>query len=113
MFLSGIAWQDADAATALEQKLAAAPAADPEWDWIWEAWWRLNDDRHTEVSGMGMPMGGTVIQSRPRRIPWTAVDRWCERYGYGQDQSDLFDECLMAMDAVYIRWFADRQKEAT
>jgi hypothetical protein len=78
-------------------------------DWIWAAWHRLNDERGMEVHGVGMPMGGTIIKSRPRRIPWTAVRAWSRHHRHSPDDMELLDHCLMAMDEEYLAWWQERQ----
>lgn len=49
----------------------------------------------------------------PGRIPWTAVQRWCERHGYGADEAEFLDRGLMAMDEAYIAWYAEQAKAAS
>ena len=82
----------------------------PHLDWIWEAWWRLGDERPHVVTGVGTGMGGIMIRSVPGKIAWTAVRSWCDGHGYGDDDRDMLDYCIQSMDGVFIPWWVDKNK---
>lgn len=77
--------------------------------WIWRAWERLTDERNWQTRGVGMPMGATIITPFPCRIPWTAVALWADAHSYDDDERAMLDECLLAMDAVFIAWWVETQ----
>lgn len=76
-----------------------------EWDDIWRAFWRLDDERPHVVTGVAHPMGGLLIKSIPRRIPWSSVLRWCQVYGL---DLELAERCIGEMDAIYLKELAGR-----
>lgn len=76
-----------------------------EWDDLWRAFWRLDDERPHIVTGVAHPLGGILIKSIPRRIPWSAVLRWCQVYGI---DLDLAERCIGDMDAIYLKELASR-----
>lgn len=79
-------------------------------DWIWDAWWRLGDERPHVVTGMSSPMGATLIKSVPGKIAWSAVVMWCDVHGYGADDREMLDLCIQAMDRAYLEWWSERNK---
>ena len=112
-FLAEVAAEEPEAAAALERVNEDAPDVDPATDWVWEAWWMLGNDRPTEVVGSAIAMGGMAIMSRPRGIPWTAIDRWCERNGYGDDRAAMLTRCMAEMDRVFIdHWDAKQRTQS-
>lgn len=79
-------------------------------DWIWVAWNRLRDEVPPETVGMSSPLGGTVITSKPRRIPWSAIRTWSEDHSHDDEDRDMLDRCLMAMDLEYLAWWDERER---
>lgn len=75
----------------------------PEFRWIWRAWEALHDDRVQSVEGVAAPMGGTLIRTRPGRIPWTTVRFWATHEELTRAEMELLRICLRAMDDVYLR----------
>lgn len=59
---------------------------------------------------MGAPMGGVLIKSVPGKIPWTSVLAWATAHDYTPDDRDMLDRCIQAMDAVYLEWWAEKNK---
>jgi hypothetical protein len=55
-------------------------------------------------------MGATLIRSEPGYIPWTAVQRWVEARGIGEDDAAMLDQCLQAMDAAFRSWWVEKHK---
>lgn len=51
-----------------------------------------------------------MIQSQPDGTPWTAVDRWARRYRLSDEDFEMLDRCIMAMDEVYREWWIERNK---
>lgn len=39
-------------------------------------------------------------------IPWTAINAWCERYGYTHEEQERYVIFINALDAVYIKHYA-------
>lgn len=77
---------------------------------MWRAWQALHAERSHRVEGVAAPLGGMVIRSRPGVTPWTAIDRYARRHGYHGEVFDFLVECLSAMDAHYIEWWAEKQE---
>jgi hypothetical protein len=89
------------------------PPEVPDWlNWVWRAWNRLHDERPSTVTGFAVPMGAMRLTSRPGRIPWTAVQRWCRHHGLGRDEMAFLDRCIGEMDAEYLAWWGERQASA-
>ncbi|MFT8245194.1 hypothetical protein [Roseomonas sp. BN140053] len=63
------------------------------------------------MSGVAAPMGGMILKSRPGRIPWSAVDRWCRRQGYGREDQDLLWRLLRVMDSEFLAWWTARESK--
>lgn len=74
----------------------------PEYAWIWRAWQRLSADRPLAIHGAMMPMGGGIIRSIERRIPWTVVMKWAAWHELDRAETGLLDLCICALDAIYI-----------
>ncbi|MFT9398467.1 hypothetical protein [Acetobacter sp.] len=70
--------------------------------WIWRAWHRLSTSRNYVTCGIGVPMGGTIINGRPLGITWETVIRWAEYNNLGRAETALLDYCIVQMDAVFI-----------
>lgn len=83
----------------------------PEYNWIWRAWHRLCSERIWQTRGISVPMGGTIINSAPVEIPWSSVHLWAEVNEYTESEEFFLDTCIRAMDAEYIKWYAERQKQ--
>lgn len=82
----------------------------PDWlAWIWEAFHRLSCERPYRVTGIAAPMGVMKIEGIPGRIPWTAVDAWARRHGYGRDRLSFLDRVLGEMDDEFLAWHAERR----
>ncbi|EHM01158.1 hypothetical protein HMPREF9946_02233 [Acetobacteraceae bacterium AT-5844] len=84
---------------------------DRAWGWIWRAWRRLDHERPYIVTGIGQPMGATMIVSQPGRIPWTAVDRWCRAHGYSDDDRQFLDACVEELDSIKLADWAEKQRQ--
>ena len=105
--MQDVAAEEADAAplaAALAARAGEEPALPDHLHWIWRAWWRLSDDRPWSGGEMAAPM--------PRRIPWTAVNAWCLRRGYDDDQEDALEAGLAALDDEYLAWHAEERRRA-
>lgn len=63
---------------------------------LWEAFQRLTSER--QVSGWGPP----------GRVPWTAIDRYAARFGWGGDQYLYFLEIMEQLDRAYLDYQAER-----
>ena len=93
-----------------QQDQAEQVYLESEYHWIWRAWDRLTDERQWQTRGIGVPMGGTIITPFPCRIPWTSVMAWCEVNDYDESTSRMLDDCLLAMDQVFIAWWIETNK---
>lgn len=63
---------------------------------IWSAWWDLHGDRPIHWGGAG-------------DIPFTAIDRYAERYGIVDiDAFQRFSDLLGVMDQTYRDWTKKR-----
>jgi len=94
----------------LREQVTQLQSASGHLDWIWDAWWRLGDERPHIVTGMPAPMGATLIKSVPGKIGWSSVVMWCDVNGYGSDDREMLDLCIQAMDRAYLEWWAERNK---
>jgi hypothetical protein len=81
----------------------------PEFRWLWRAWNALHDDRVHLVEGVGAPMGGMIIRSRPSRIPWSVVRLWARHHRMTHAELQLLYACIRAMDDVFLE---DWQRKA-
>lgn len=103
----------ADEIQQLRNEVDDTPDPTPHLDWIWEAWWRLGDERPHIVTGMSAPMGGSIIRSIPGKIPWSVIAHWCDAHGHGDEDRDVMDRCIQSMDAVYLNWWTEKNKPGT
>jgi hypothetical protein len=72
--------------------------------WVWRCWERLRHDRQWIAAGM---------EAMPGRIPWSTIDRWCERHGYTAEEARFLERCLAALDVDFLdRWHTQRQGAA-
>lgn len=56
-------------------------------------------------------MGGMVLKSVPRRIPWSAVAGWCELHGRDADDRAFLYRLIRAMDGEYLaHWHRKESK---
>jgi hypothetical protein len=92
----------------LTELVEATPS--PGWDWIWDAFWRLEGDRLWKVQGVSTPMGATMVMSVPGPIPWSVLVRWCDEHDRGPDDRDLLEVCVRAMDAIFLPWWHNRHR---
>lgn len=69
---------------------------------VWRAWGRLNRDRPWVIGGMG-----DVI---PRNITFGQVVEWCRMNRVPGSEVLFFDQCIRAMDDVYLKWHGERRK---
>lgn len=81
----------------------------PQYRWIWRAWHTLHDDRSYVVEGVSAGLGGTVIRSRPGRIPWGRVERWARFEALTRPEMQLLYAGIRAMDDAFL---ADWQRRA-
>ena len=80
------------------------------WDWIWDAFWRLEPDRPRHTQGMAAPMGGTLVMAVPGHMPWTVLERWCRAHGRSDDDRDLMEVCIRKMDEIWLPWWIERHR---
>lgn len=97
----------ADEMVRLTELVATAPK--PGWDWIWDAFWRLDTERPWKVQGVGS-MAGTIIMAIPGAIPWTAIARWCDAHERTPEDRDLLEVCVRKMEAIYLPWWIERHR---
>jgi len=69
----------------------------------------LRDDRQHTVFGVAQPMGAMVLKSRPGRIPWSAIDRWCQRHRLNDADAVFIERCVRILDDVYLTWWAEKE----
>ena len=65
-------------------------------DFVYQAFEELSSDR-----AVGMVIGP---------LPWSSVDRFCERHGIIGDFRDEFEQLLRAMDTAYLKYERERVK---
>jgi hypothetical protein len=80
-------------------------------EFAWEAFWRLHGDRAHVTTGFAVPMGAVLIEPRPGRIPFSAIDRYARRYGIMGSEFDLFLGIIEAVDKEYLAIEAEKAEE--
>jgi len=63
------------------------------------------------TQGFGTPMGATVIEPIPGRIPFMSIDRYADRFGIS---GEAFDELLFfigVLDREYLDIMAERSAQ--
>jgi hypothetical protein len=74
------------------------PRLHPQYQFYWDAFWELSSDRQ-----VGMAVG---------RIPFSAIDRYAERYGLAEvDEFDTFREIMRSLDAEFRRLATPEEKK--
>lgn len=78
----------------------APPTLRVELQGYWAAWQRLRHDR--QYGGMsGVPLG----------IPFAALDRYAERYGYeSMDAFEDFSAVVRTLDDAFLAWWHEKNK---
>lgn len=80
-------------------------------EFAWAAFWRLHADRPYVTTGVGAPMGATIITPRAGRIPFAATDRYARRYGVTGGAFDLLLELIDQLDREFLAWEAERARQ--
>jgi hypothetical protein len=62
------------------------------------------------VVGHAVPLGLVVIKSRPQRIPWSAVARWCDWHRLPPDEAAFLERCILILDREYLAWMAEKER---
>lgn len=82
------------------QALLDRPEIEMQLQPFWEAFSELSTDR--PIDGMG---GAGAI-------PFSAIDRYADRYGFGQaDEFERFRALIRAMDAAYLKARGERREK--
>jgi len=55
--------------------------------------------------------GATLIEPRPGRIPFAAIDQYARRFGIAGSAFDLMLELIGRLDGAFLEWEAERAKE--
>lgn len=76
----------------------------------WRAWQELDADRGHTLIGAAAPMGVMKLLSKPRPIPWTAIQTWCDRAWLGAEDREMVVVLVGALDREYIAWWTERNK---
>jgi hypothetical protein len=63
------------------------------------------------TTGISVGMGSTVIEPRPGRIPFTAIDTYARRYELDGESFDLFLGLLEPLDREFLDWERERAAE--
>lgn len=78
---------------------------------IWSAFWMLHGDRPMVTQGFGSPMGATIIESMPGRIPFSAIDCYARRFGIAGEAFDRLLLLVSEIDREYLNAAAERTRE--
>jgi len=70
----------------------------------------LDADRHFAVQGVGS-MGGTVIESVPRRIPFAAIDAFARRFEISGEAFDRLLTLVGILDREYLQIESERSRQ--
>lgn len=82
--------------------LASRPDLEDHLAPVWTAFWDLQGERRISPSGMVRP------------LPWTAVERWAERFGWADpDGFDWLWSRLQGLDRDYLDFEAARLDRLT
>jgi hypothetical protein len=60
--------------------------------------------------GISTPMGGTVIEPIPQRIPFVSIDRYATRMGISGERFDFFLRWISALDREFLRFSAEQSR---
>jgi hypothetical protein len=55
--------------------------------------------------------GATIIEPRPGRIPFSAIDRYAERYEIEGEAFDLLVDLVNRLDSAFMKWDAEKARE--
>lgn len=107
-----LAEEEADARALLPQiDVPREPELMPGCEFVFSAFWQLSDDRGWSVQGFGTPMGATVIEPVPRRIPFSSVDQYARRYGISGEWFDFLVAGIRELDHEYLSFLAEESRE--
>lgn len=59
---------------------------------------------------MSHPMGAVIITPKPLPIPWEVVMEWADRADLDDDEREMLDTCVQAMDRVFDEIWTERNK---
>lgn len=48
--------------------------------------------------------GATIIESRPRSIPFSSIDRYAQRFGIEGSAFDLLLDLIDKIDGAFLKW---------
>lgn len=116
--MAALAEEEADAA----EFLAAEPASEmpedafvpPGAEFAWVAFWRLHQDRPQITTSFVMPGGLSavaIVEPRPGRIPFAAIDCYARRYEIEGSTFDLLLALVDRIDSEYLKWEAGRARD--
>lgn len=91
----------------VENDIAIIPGSEH----IWTAFWLLTDDRQWRPQGFGTPMGATVIESLPGRIPYMAIASYARDLRITGEEFDRFLRLIRALDGEYLEIVGDAFRE--
>lgn len=83
-------------------------------EFAWAAFWRLHGDRPHIIEGsvIAAGMGGaTLIEPRPGRIPFGAIDRYARRFGIDGSAFDLLLRFVDVLDDEFLAWESERARQ--
>lgn len=80
-------------------------------EFAWGAFWRLHGDRQHVTAGFAAPMGATVIEPRPGRIPFRSIDAYARRYGVIGSEFDRWLALIEAVDKEYLAIETEKAEE--
>jgi hypothetical protein len=76
----------------------------------WNAFWTLHGDRPMFTQGFGTPMGATIIEPIPGRIPFQAIDCYARRFDIAGEAFDLLFMLVGELDREYLDFAAERSR---
>jgi len=80
----------------IPDRIANAPTLQPGLALFYLAFQDLSSERQ-----VGQTLGA---------IPWSAIDRYCRRYGIRGEQYEDMHYHITRLDRVYLEWYAEKRK---
>lgn len=84
------------------QGIGDAPAIDPRWRWLWDAWAALTTARPMVGAGMAGVVG--------LPLPWPVIEDYADRLRCDATERQTLHQVLGALDAVHMRHQREQMK---
>lgn len=79
---------------------------------VWRAFWRLSAERPSRLSTVFVKDAPPMLIAQPGPVPFTAIAAWSARYGHDEDEAEIFQTLIDAMDDEFLKIWREKQKVA-